>query len=167
MRGLPGSHVILRVPAGEDPDNATVKAAAGSAEAFALVVRRHHAAVRWCLARYVREIEVSDNGLIWVFDEERRLQILDELSVRGSLQRPIRWVNDRHLADTATPLAQAGDAEAGKALYTPCVACHGPNAEGMPALNSPGRWRRISAPGRRSGRGWCRHLPKARHGRRP
>ena len=34
--------------------------------------------------------------------------------------------------------AQAGDAEAGKALYTPCVACHGPNAEGMPALNSPG-----------------------------
>jgi len=34
--------------------------------------------------------------------------------------------------------AQAGDAEAGKALYTPCVACHGPNADGMPALNSPG-----------------------------
>ena len=34
--------------------------------------------------------------------------------------------------------AQAGDAEAGKALYAPCVACHGPNAEGMPALNSPG-----------------------------
>jgi cytochrome c553 len=34
--------------------------------------------------------------------------------------------------------AQAGDAEAGKALYTPCIACHGPNAEGMPALNSPG-----------------------------
>ena len=34
--------------------------------------------------------------------------------------------------------AYAGDAEAGKALYGPCVACHGPNAEGMPALNSPG-----------------------------
>ena len=34
--------------------------------------------------------------------------------------------------------AQAGDAEAGKALYEPCVACHGPNAEGMPELNSPG-----------------------------
>jgi cytochrome c oxidase subunit 2 len=34
--------------------------------------------------------------------------------------------------------AQAGDAEAGKALYEPCIACHGPNAEGMPALNSPG-----------------------------
>jgi cytochrome c oxidase subunit 2 len=34
--------------------------------------------------------------------------------------------------------AQAGDAEAGKELYTPCIACHGPNAEGMPALNSPG-----------------------------
>lgn len=34
--------------------------------------------------------------------------------------------------------AQAGDVEAGKDLYAPCVACHGPNAEGMPALNSPG-----------------------------
>ena len=33
---------------------------------------------------------------------------------------------------------RAGDAEAGKALYEPCIACHGPNAEGMPALNSPG-----------------------------
>lgn len=32
----------------------------------------------------------------------------------------------------------AGDAEAGKALYAPCVACHGENAEGNPALNSPG-----------------------------
>jgi cytochrome c553 len=34
--------------------------------------------------------------------------------------------------------AFAGDAEAGKALYAPCVACHGENAEGNPALNSPG-----------------------------
>ena len=34
--------------------------------------------------------------------------------------------------------ALAGDVEAGKALYAPCVACHGPNGEGNTALNSPG-----------------------------
>lgn len=33
---------------------------------------------------------------------------------------------------------RAADLEAGKDLYTPCIACHGPNAEGMPSLNSPG-----------------------------
>ena len=32
----------------------------------------------------------------------------------------------------------AGDAEAGKALYAMCIACHGANGEGNPALNSPG-----------------------------
>lgn len=34
--------------------------------------------------------------------------------------------------------ALAGDADAGKALYAPCAACHGPNGEGNTALNSPG-----------------------------
>lgn len=34
--------------------------------------------------------------------------------------------------------ALAGDADAGKALYAPCVACHGPNGEGNTALKSPG-----------------------------
>lgn len=36
---------------------------------------------------------------------------------------------------TDTP---AGDAEAGQALYATCIACHGANGEGNPALNSPG-----------------------------
>lgn len=31
----------------------------------------------------------------------------------------------------------AGDAERGKSLYATCGACHGPNAEGMQALNAP------------------------------
>jgi cytochrome c oxidase subunit 2 len=35
-------------------------------------------------------------------------------------------------------VAAAGDIEAGKALYAPCIACHGPTAQGMPELNSPG-----------------------------
>jgi cytochrome c oxidase subunit 2 len=36
------------------------------------------------------------------------------------------------------PTAQAaGDIEKGKTLYNICTACHGPNAEGNPALNAP------------------------------
>lgn len=31
----------------------------------------------------------------------------------------------------------AGDPERGKALFATCGACHGPNAEGMEALNAP------------------------------
>jgi cytochrome c oxidase subunit 2 len=31
----------------------------------------------------------------------------------------------------------AGDAARGKTLYATCGACHGPNAEGMEALNAP------------------------------
>jgi cbb3-type cytochrome c oxidase subunit III len=31
-----------------------------------------------------------------------------------------------------------GDATAGKAKYALCATCHGPNAEGMPAMKSPG-----------------------------
>ena len=31
----------------------------------------------------------------------------------------------------------AGDPERGKTLYATCGACHGPNAEGMEALNAP------------------------------
>lgn len=31
VNGLPGSHVLLRVPAGEEPDNGTIKAAAAVA----------------------------------------------------------------------------------------------------------------------------------------
>ena len=31
----------------------------------------------------------------------------------------------------------AADVAAGKQLYAPCAACHGPNAEGIAALNSP------------------------------
>ncbi len=35
------------------------------------------------------------------------------------------------------PLKAAGDAAQGKQLYALCAACHGPNAEGIPALNAP------------------------------
>ena len=41
------------------------------------------------------------------------------------------------LAVSLPATALAADAEAGKKLYTTCAACHGPNAEGIVALNSP------------------------------
>ena len=42
------------------------------------------------------------------------------------------------LVPGVTQLASAaGDAERGKQLYAVCAACHGPNAEGMSALNAP------------------------------
>lgn len=37
----------------------------------------------------------------------------------------------------ATGAFAAGDAAKGKTLYGTCGACHGPNAEGMEALNAP------------------------------
>ncbi len=35
------------------------------------------------------------------------------------------------------PVSAAGDAVQGKQLYALCAACHGPNAEGISALNAP------------------------------
>lgn len=35
------------------------------------------------------------------------------------------------------PTLEGGDPEAGKAKYTPCIACHGVNGEGNQALNAP------------------------------
>ena len=56
-------------------------------------------------------------------------------------------VSDQAIADvsayvaTLSPPAVAdtveGDTTAGKTSYAACVACHGPNGEGNPALNSP------------------------------
>lgn len=42
------------------------------------------------------------------------------------------------LAAVLSSVAVAADVDAGKALYGPCAACHGPNGEGNPALNAPG-----------------------------
>src|SRR6185503_11250602 len=35
------------------------------------------------------------------------------------------------------PTLTGGNAESGKLKYAPCTACHGPNGEGMQALNAP------------------------------
>jgi len=63
----------------------------------------------------VRDLQLSDNWPIVSVDTDRAdAQRLYDASpekwmlVLDSEQRPIRWVNDHHLADTATPLSQAG-----------------------------------------------------------
>ena len=48
-----------------------------------------------------------------------------------------RWEKILLLAVISTGVADAADHEAGRALYAPCIACHGASAEGNPALNSP------------------------------
>lgn len=40
-------------------------------------------------------------------------------------------------AEGAAPVASAGDAEKGKALFVTCAACHGPNGEGVTGLGKP------------------------------
>ncbi len=63
----------------------------------------------------VSDLQLSDNWPIVSVDTDRAdAQRLYEASpekwmlVLDAEQRPIRWVNDHHLADTATPLSQAG-----------------------------------------------------------
>ena len=65
----------------------------------------------------VRDLQLSDSWPIVSVDADRaEAQRLFESSpekwmlVLDSEQRPARWVNDQHLADTATPLSQAGAA---------------------------------------------------------
>ena len=41
------------------------------------------------------------------------------------------------ISNIAPAALAAGDMEKGKVLYNICTACHGPNAEGIPALNAP------------------------------
>ena len=65
----------------------------------------------------VRDLKLSDDWPIVSADTDRaEAQRLFDASpekwmlVLDSEQRPVRWVNDHHLADTATPLSQAGAA---------------------------------------------------------
>ncbi len=41
------------------------------------------------------------------------------------------------ISGISLPVSAAGDAAQGKALFALCAACHGPDAEGMSALNAP------------------------------
>jgi len=70
--------------------------------------------------------------------------------IAGMRMRPMSmWLSgDEDVANVAAyvaslprhhpePQLTGGDPEAGKAKYVPCIACHGVNGEGNPALNAP------------------------------
>lgn len=64
-------------------------------------------------------------------------------AVDGKADAAVTEAAEQVVADTADEVvADAKDVSAaldkGKALYTPCIACHGANGEGNAALNAPG-----------------------------
>jgi predicted ribosome quality control (RQC) complex YloA/Tae2 family protein len=70
VRGLPGSHVILQVPAGEDPDNATVKAAAAVAAWHSRKRAARTVAVSATRARYVTKPRGASPGTVEIRKEK-------------------------------------------------------------------------------------------------
>jgi len=70
VRGMPGSHVLLRVPAGEEPDNATVKAAAAVAAWHSKKRESNMVAVSGTRARYVTKPRGAKPGTVEIRKEK-------------------------------------------------------------------------------------------------
>ncbi len=70
VKGTPGSHVVLQVPAGEEPDKATVKAAAAVAAWHSKLRGSRQVAVTGTRARYVTKPRGSKTGTVQVRREE-------------------------------------------------------------------------------------------------
>jgi predicted ribosome quality control (RQC) complex YloA/Tae2 family protein len=70
VRGLPGSHVLLRVPAGEEPDNATVKAAAAVAAWHSRKRESREVAVSATRARFVSKPRGAKPGTVEIRKEK-------------------------------------------------------------------------------------------------
>jgi len=66
VRGMPGSHVILRVPAGQEPDRETVKAAAAVAAWHCKKRDAKQVAVTATRARYVTKPRGAPVGTVEV-----------------------------------------------------------------------------------------------------
>ena len=66
VRGMPGSHVVLRVPAGEEPDRDTVKAAAAIAAWHCKKRDAKQVAVTTTRARYVTKPRGASTGTVEV-----------------------------------------------------------------------------------------------------
>lgn len=66
VRGMPGSHVVLRVPAGEEPDRDTVKAAAAIAAWHCKKRDAKQVAVTATRARYVTKPRGASTGTVEV-----------------------------------------------------------------------------------------------------
>jgi predicted ribosome quality control (RQC) complex YloA/Tae2 family protein len=81
VKGLPGSHVILQVPAGEEPDSATVKAAAAVAAWHSRKREARQVAVSATRARYVTKPRGAKPGTVEIRKEK-------VLNVRPALPIP-------------------------------------------------------------------------------
>lgn len=70
VRGLPGSHVILQVPAGEEPDNDTVKAAAAIAAWHSRKRESNQVSVSATRARFVTKPRGAPPGTVEIRKEK-------------------------------------------------------------------------------------------------
>jgi len=70
VRGMPGSHVILRVPAGTEPDNATIKAAAAVAAWHSKKREARQVGVSCTRARYVTKPRGARPGTVNIRKEK-------------------------------------------------------------------------------------------------
>ena len=70
VKGLPGSHVLLQVPAGQDPDNGTLKAAAAVAAWHSKKRESKQVAVSWTRGRYVTKPRGAKPGTVEIRKEK-------------------------------------------------------------------------------------------------
>jgi predicted ribosome quality control (RQC) complex YloA/Tae2 family protein len=70
VRGLPGSHVVLQVPAGEEPDNETVKAAAAIAAWHSKKRESNQVSVSGTRARFVTKPKGAKPGTVEIRKEK-------------------------------------------------------------------------------------------------
>lgn len=70
VRGLPGSHVVLQVPAGEEPDNETVKAAAAIAAWHSKKRESNQVSVSGTRARFVTKPRGAKPGTVEIRKEK-------------------------------------------------------------------------------------------------
>ena len=64
VKGLPGSHVLLQVPAGEEPDNGTIKGAAAVAAWHSKKREAKQVAVSYTRARFVTKPRGAKPGTV-------------------------------------------------------------------------------------------------------
>ncbi len=70
VKGLPGSHVVLQVPAGEQPDNNTLKAAAAVAAWHSKKRESKQVAVSCTQARFVTKPRGAKPGTVQIRKEK-------------------------------------------------------------------------------------------------
>jgi predicted ribosome quality control (RQC) complex YloA/Tae2 family protein len=87
VRGLPGSHVVLRVPEGEEPDRAVLKAAAAVAAWHSRKREARQVAVSCTRARYVTKPRGAPVGTVEI-RKETVLMVKPALPPEGAGEPP-------------------------------------------------------------------------------